>query len=183
MSAKLQDEYKVFICKYISIYIYIVIKWRWQRSAGGRLGLTGTGSRGCWCIHSRLLQDLNKFTSECADVLFYFIDVVFSDTFPLCFPLLHSHVSSHKISHDTLIPQISLRRLLRFTLMERNLNSLITTHPGITWLLLIWYYTILFNFFIITSSFFISALWILIAYRLLILDIVAWNFFTTEILI
>lgn len=50
-------------------------------------------------VHATSFQDFNDFTSECADILFYLVHIVFGDTLWLGFSLFNCHISSHQISH------------------------------------------------------------------------------------
>jgi len=82
--------------------------------------LTSTTARRSRSIHAGILQYFDKFAAKCADILFNFVYVIFRDTLALCLTLLHGDVSSYQISHDALIPEVTLGSLLDFSLRQKS---------------------------------------------------------------
>lgn len=80
--------------------------------------LTGSCAAGCRGVHPGILQDLDQFATKRADVLFDLVHVVLRHPLALRLPLLHRHVPPHQISHDTLIPEVPLGRLLHLPLSK-----------------------------------------------------------------
>lgn len=85
--------------------------------------LTGTAARCSGRVHAGIFKYLDELATKCADVLFDLIHVVLCDTLVLRFALFDGDISSYQISHDTLIPKVSLGGLLDFSLRQENQKS------------------------------------------------------------
>lgn len=82
--------------------------------------LTGTAARRGRGIHAGIFQYLDKLATECTDVLFDLVHVVFRDALTFRFALLDSDVSSYQISHDTLISKVPLGSLFDLSLRQES---------------------------------------------------------------
>lgn len=87
------------------------------------LFLTGTAARCSRCIHAGILKYLDELAAKCADVLLDLVHVVLRDALVFRLTLFDGDVSSYQISHDTLIPKVSLGGLLDFSLRQENQKS------------------------------------------------------------
>lgn len=98
---------------------YCGIEWkRYRLILFFSLTLTGAATRRGGGVHAGIFQYLDELAAKCADVLFDLIHVVLCDTLAFRFPLLHSDVSPYQISHDTLVPEVSLGSLFHFPLRK-----------------------------------------------------------------
>lgn len=81
--------------------------------------LTGSGAACRRGVHPGILQDLDQFATKGADVLLDLVHVVLGHPLALRLPLLNRHVPPHQISHDALISEVPLGRLLNLPLSDR----------------------------------------------------------------
>ena len=99
--SKISEDHHIFFWKLFKLYkLSSIVSYIFNTQ------ILTIWSRSRRCIHSWRSHDFNQFKSECRDIIFDLIDIIFSDAFIFSFSLFLGHVASNQVSHHSLQSQI-----------------------------------------------------------------------------